>query len=84
MQTPNPQDISWDPFNNPYNQRAYERICSEFQVSVKADWRISGSNNGLGKAYFQWGDKQYVQNPVKMVNGILVTCHLKRKKTLLK
>ena len=52
MQTPNPQDISWDPFNNPYNQRAYERICSEFQVSVKADWRISGSTDGLGKAYF--------------------------------
>ena len=33
MQAPNPQDALWDPFDNPYDQGAYERICHEFKVS---------------------------------------------------
>ena len=52
IQAPLPQDQVWDAFNNPYNRRAFERICNEFGVSPNIDWRIRGPNNGLGRVYF--------------------------------
>ena len=30
IQAPLPQDQVWDAFNNPYDRRAFERICNEF------------------------------------------------------
>ena len=55
MQVPLPQDDSWNPKSNPYNKRAYERICQEFNVSPHTNWRVAGSNNGLGRVYFYAG-----------------------------
>lgn len=48
MQVPLPQDAPWDAFNNPYDRKAYERICAEFGVSPHVDWRIKLPNHGLG------------------------------------
>ena len=54
MQAPLTQDQAWYATNNPYNRRAYERICSEFGVSPHADWRVKGPNHGLGRVYEYW------------------------------
>ena len=49
------QDASWNAFSNSYDQRAYERICKEFNVDVNADWRQKQSENqGLGTIYNYW------------------------------
>ena len=52
IHAPLPQDQAWNAFNNSYDRRAYERICSEFGVSSHTDWRVKGPNNGLGLVYF--------------------------------
>ena len=55
MQVPLPQDDTWDAFDTPYNQRAYGRICADFGVSPRTDWRQKLSENrGLGTAYHWW------------------------------
>ena len=52
LQAPLPQDRAWAPFQNPYDQRAYERICREFQVDPATDWRQKDSKSGgLGTVY---------------------------------
>jgi len=52
LQAPLPQDEAWDPFRNPYDQRAYERLCREFQVDPAVDWRQKDSESGgLGTVY---------------------------------
>jgi hypothetical protein len=45
---PLPQDKAWNAMNNPYNRRAYERICREFGISSHTDWR---SRSGLGTMF---------------------------------
>ena len=52
LQAPLPQDRAWSPFQNPYDRRAYERICREFGVDPATDWRANGPNHGLGQVYF--------------------------------
>ena len=52
IQAPLPQDPVWNAINNPYDRRAFERICNEFGVSPNSDWRNKGPNNGLGTVYF--------------------------------
>ena len=52
LQAPLPQDRAWSPFQNPYDRRAYERICREFGVDPANDWRANGPNHGLGQVYF--------------------------------
>ena len=47
LQAPLPQDRAWSPFQNPYDRRAYERICREFGVDPATDWRANGPNRGL-------------------------------------
>ena len=50
-----PQDTSWNAFDNSYDRSAYERICSENNVDVNADWRQKQSDNpGLGRIYNYW------------------------------
>ena len=52
LQVPLPQDQAWDPFQNPYDRRAYERLCREFGVDPTTDWRQKDSNSGgLGTVY---------------------------------
>ena len=52
LQVPLPQDQAWDPFQNPYDRRAYERLCREFGVDPSTDWRQKDSNSGgLGTVY---------------------------------
>ena len=59
LQAPLPQDQAWDALNNPYDQRAYERICGEFGVSPQTDWRVKGKNHGLGRVYNYWTNDGY-------------------------
>ena len=59
IQAPLPQDQAWSALNNPYDRRAYERICSEFGVSPHTDWRRHGVNLGLGKVYNYWTHRGY-------------------------
>lgn len=60
-----PQDPSWTPLNNPYDQRAYERICQEFGVDPKTDWRQKEypHSSGLGdvhtKGHVAWEQKGF-------------------------
>ena len=52
LQAPLPQDQAWNAFDNPYDRKAYERICREFSVSSNTDWRQKQTgNNGLGLVY---------------------------------
>ena len=54
IQVPLPQDPSWNPLDNTYDQRSYERICNEFGVPSSMDWRQKEDDNqGLGRIY-QW------------------------------
>ena len=69
MQVPLPQDDTWDAFDTPYNQKAYERICVEFGVSPHTDWRQKLSeNNGLGTPYHWYYGKI---RPIKQVSDML-------------
>ena len=50
-----PQDPSWNAFDNNFDQKAYERICKEFNVDINTDWRQKQSDNqGLGRIYNYW------------------------------
>ena len=52
LQAPLPQDQAWALFQNPYDRRAYERLCREFGVDPSTDWRQKDSNSGgLGTVY---------------------------------
>ena len=59
LQVPLPQDRAWSPFQNPYDRRAYERICREFGVDPATDWRANGPNRGLGQVYNYWTNNGY-------------------------
>ena len=59
LQVPLPQDQAWDPFQNPYDRRAYERLCREFGVDPATDWRANGPNRGLGRVYSYWTNNGY-------------------------
>ena len=39
LQTPLTQDRAHDPHDNPFDRRAYERLCDEFGVSPQTHWR---------------------------------------------
>ena len=46
-------DNPFDPHNNAFDRRAYERLCDEFDVSPQTDWRqkVTVDNDGLGTVY---------------------------------
>ena len=59
LQAPLPQDQAWAPFQNPYDRRAYERLCREFGVDPHSDWWVSGPNRGIGRVYNYWTNDGY-------------------------
>ena len=59
LQAPLPQDQAWHPTSNMCDHRAYERICSEFDVSPHSDWHVKGPNKGLGRVYNYWTHNGY-------------------------
>ena len=59
LQAPLPQDQAWAPFQNPYDCRAYERLCREFGEDPHSDWRVSGPNRGLERVYNYWTNDGY-------------------------
>ena len=60
LKCPLPQDSFWHPFKNSYDRRAYERICTEFNVSINTDWRQKQStDDGLGAPYNYWTGSGY-------------------------
>ena len=71
MGTPLPGDTASDPTKNPYDKRAYKRICDEFGVSPHTNWHIPRANSGLGRMYIYqhgrpaWGIDDWVVTPNK-------------------
>ena len=52
MSVPIHNEKSHNPFNNPIDLKAYERICNEFNIPVTADFRQTlDRNHGLGSLY---------------------------------
>ena len=48
-----PTEDSWNPLNNGINMNAYERICNEFGVSTRSNWRQRYDlSNGMGSYFF--------------------------------
>jgi hypothetical protein len=60
IKAPLPQDHAWSALNNPIDQRAYEKICTEFGLHPNDDWRVKGPNAGLGLVYFYVTGKGYM------------------------
>ena len=60
LQVPMPTDNNFDPFNSRVNMKAYERLCNEFDIDYKTDFRqMQDSNHGMGTLYY-WGvHRQY-------------------------
>ena len=53
MSCPLPTEDSWNPLNNGINMNAYERICNEFGVSTRSNWRQRyGVLNGMGSVFY--------------------------------
>ena len=53
MSCPLPTEDSWNPLNNGINMNAYERICNEFGVSPRSNWRQHYDlSNGMGSYFF--------------------------------
>ena len=53
MSCPLPTEDSWNPLNNGINMNAYERICNEFGVSPRSNWRQRYDlSNGMGSYFF--------------------------------
>ena len=56
LKAPLPQDQAWRPLQNPFDQRAYERICREFGVNPHTVWQQKDSKSGgLGTVYMYHG-----------------------------
>ena len=52
MECPLPTDQSWNPLNNGIDMSAFERICAEFEIPSKADFRQKLDNShGMGSFY---------------------------------
>ena len=52
LKVPLKHEHSHDAFNNPIDLRAYERICNEFDISTRIDWRQKmDKNKGMGNLY---------------------------------
>ena len=55
LQVPLPHDNSFNHFNNRMDMRAFERICNEFNIMCRADFRQKlDRNHGMGTLYL-WG-----------------------------
>ena len=53
MSCPLPTEDSWNPLNNGINMNAYERICNEFGVSTRSNWRQRYDVlNGMGSVFY--------------------------------
>ena len=60
MKCPLPTDQSWNPINNGIDMSAFERICAEFEIPSKADFRQKLDNSyGMGSFYFYKKFYQY-------------------------
>jgi hypothetical protein len=53
MSCPLPTENSFNPLNNGINMNAYERICNEFGISPRSNWRQKYDlSNGMGSYFF--------------------------------
>ena len=48
-----PTDSSFNALNNPYDGRAYERLCNEFSIDIRAVWH---AEEGLGTVHLKSHD----------------------------
>ena len=74
MSCPLPSEESFNPLNNGIDTHAYERICNEFGVSARANWRQKFDlSNGMGSYFFnkQFYDWKFVTTKKwsKLTNG---------------
>ena len=55
LQAPLPHSKSWNPFNNRINMKAFERLCNEFNINTKTNFRQNlDKNHGMGTLHL-WG-----------------------------
>ena len=60
LQIPTPGDQTFNPFNNRMNKKAYERLCNEFDINPKTDFRQNlDLNHGLGTLYYKYSHRPY-------------------------
>ena len=60
LQAPSPHDKTFNPFNNRIDQKAFERICYEFDISLHTDFRQKlDLNHGLGTPYYPYTHREY-------------------------
>lgn len=53
MSCPLPTDSSWNPLNNGIDKNAYERICNDFGISTRNNWRQKFDPcNGMGSVFY--------------------------------
>ena len=58
LQVPLLHSKTWNPFNNRMDMKAYERLCNEFNISQKTDFRQTlDRNHGMGTLHL-WGTKR--------------------------
>ena len=66
MSCPLPTEDSWNPLNNGINMNAYERICNEFGVSPKSNWRQHlDPMNGMGYAFYHSTHTVYTHHKMR-------------------
>lgn len=55
LQTKLPNESTFSPFNSRIDMKSFERICNEFNINLKTDFRQKlDRNHGLGTLYY-WG-----------------------------
>ena len=60
IQAPEPTDKNFNAFSNRINQKAYERLCNEFEINLKTDFRQKlDRNHGLGTLYYKYSHRPY-------------------------
>ena len=62
LRVPLPGEQSHNPFNNPIDLKAFQRICNEFNISGKDFRQQLDKNHGLGSLYL-WGVHREYKGP---------------------
>ena len=63
---PLPGDTAFSQTENKYDIPSFERICAEFGISPKADFRFTrGDNHGLGSVFEYFTNSGYTKTPFK-------------------
>ena len=59
LRIPLATEKSHNPFNNPIDLKAFQRICNEFSITTKDFRQILDKNHGLGTLYYKYSHRPY-------------------------